>query len=139
MAVYATVNGHSATAMNRNDRGTPLTPVAAKVATTLPASTVIGADADTVKKLIPAVPRLPRSKPAGALLIGRPIPCVRPPGAPARPPPPLGHSPGRIANERDRATAARARATLHAVAECAPTRTDPSGFTHRWRLTCDGA
>src|SRR5690242_15746849 len=50
-----------------NESGTPTTPVTAKVATTAPASTVIGADAETVKNHMPPVPRLPRSSPLGAL------------------------------------------------------------------------
>ena len=45
--MYPTVSSHSAAVSSRNASGTPISPVAANVVTTAPASTVIGADADT--------------------------------------------------------------------------------------------
>jgi hypothetical protein len=63
MAAYPTANSASATARIGYESGTPTTWVTAKVVVTPPARTVIGADAETVKKTRCAVPSLLRASP----------------------------------------------------------------------------
>ena len=55
----------NATASSGNDNGTAITPVAAKVATVPPASTVIGADADTPNSHRTWLPSDRRARPYG--------------------------------------------------------------------------
>src|SRR5687767_6402256 len=72
-----TVNSHNAPVNTRNARGTPSRPVAANVVTTAPASTVIGADADT-SITHNAGPRSElRAKPVRRRLTARPVPTRR--------------------------------------------------------------
>jgi hypothetical protein len=67
---------------NTNAAGTPTMPVPEYAATIPPASTVIGADADTEKKNNPRPVNVARSSPTGAAA-NRPARLTRPP--PLRP------------------------------------------------------
>src|SRR3954447_23873957 len=66
----------NATAISGNDSGTAITPVAAKVATVPPASTVIGADADTPNSHRTWLPSDRLARPYGVIPPGPPHPMT---------------------------------------------------------------
>jgi len=66
----------NATASSGNDNGTAITPVAAKVATVPPASTVIGAEADTPNSHRTWLPSDRRARPYGVIPPGPPHPMT---------------------------------------------------------------